>query len=217
MNNPSGEQISALVDGELDEHDRHAAVDVLLDSDDIRNTWGRYHLIRDSLTRNLPSGLDSDFSSRVMQALENEPTVLAPPRVHSTLGRRLAGLAVAASVAAVAVMGVQFMYQQDAGAPAAQVAQTSAGAFSSPQQNLARATIRPSLQPNIRPNIQTVTQAIGQGSSGPALVKNFNPRLNRYLVDHNQFASGATVQGVTPYARIVASPNTHYILIPAQK
>jgi len=47
--------------------------------------------------------------------------------------------------------------------------------------------------------------------------KRFHPNLNKYLVDHNQQTARAAVQGVMPYARIVAQPNAHYIVIPVQK
>jgi len=228
MTNASDEQISALVDGELDDQGCHAAVDELLNQSDFRKSWGRYHLIGDALRRSLPRTIDAQFSARVMAALEDEPTVLAPrTRLGAGLGQRLAGLAVAASVAAVAVLGVQFMYQQDASAPIQPVAQAPAGLSPAPQQNIARATIQPQFhqpQPfqsqigsSLRSNVQTVTQSAGPVARIPATAKYFNPRLNKYLVDHNQQASTAIVQSVIPYARIVAYPNSHHILIQAQK
>lgn len=218
MTNPSDEHISALVDGELDEQERHAAVDALLSQSDARKSWGRYHLIGDALRRSLPHTIDNGFSARVMAALEDEPTVLAPrARPLSHLGQRLAGLAVAASVAAVAVLGVQFMYQQDEGAPIQPMAQAPTGLSPMPQRNIAQATMQSQIQSTIHPNIQTVTQSAGPVARIPATVNHFNPRLNKYLVDHNQLASRAIMQGVIPYARIVAYPNSHHILIKAQK
>jgi sigma-E factor negative regulatory protein RseA len=236
MTNSSDERISALMDGELDEQMQPSAVDELLKKHRTRDTWARYHLISDTLRQSLPAGLDKQFSCRVMAALDAEPTVLAPPAPQvSSLTRRLAGLAVAASVAAVAVMGVQFMYQQDGQAPVGQLAQapgaTSPGAVSpstvsssaispknlSTNQTFARAAIRP--------NIQTVTQSMNSTTMSPSLaqqrpphLKNrLHPNLNKYLLDHNQQTARAAVQGVMPYARIVADPNTYYIIIPAQK
>lgn len=228
MTNSSDERISALMDGELDESTRRVATDELLKKDKARNTWARYHLISDTLRQNLPAGIDRQFSSRVMAALDDEPTVLAPsvPQA-SPLTRRLAGFAVAASVAAVAVMGVQFMYQQDdAQTPAGPMAQApktlppgnklSPNALST-NQALARA--------QIQQNIQTVTQTMSPTTINPPhaqqqtspLAQRFHPNLNRYLVDHNQQAARLAVQGAMPYARIVAQPNAHYIVIPAQK
>lgn len=223
MTNSPDERVSALLDGELAEHELQSAMDELLAKDDNRKAWARYHLIGDTLKRNLPTGIDHDFSSRVMAVLDDEPTVLAPPPSRASWGQRAAGLAVAASVAAVAVLGVQFVYQEDAQAPVQQVAQQA-----SPAQNTTLMAKKNAERVGIRSNIQTVTQPAGQStvqlvtqsenstSNAPKIVKHFHPRLNKYLVDHNQQASQA-VQGVVPYARIVAYPNSHRILIQAQK
>lgn len=214
MTNPSDERISALVDGEANDQECQLTVDELLSQGDKREAWGRYHLIGGTLKRSLPTGLDQGFSSRVMSALDNEPTVLAP-RPRSSWGQRAAGLAVAASVAAVAVLGVQFMYQQDGQAPVQKMAQVPAKL--SPQQNIARANLQRSFQPSLRANIQTVTQTSSISNRIPQSAKRFHPRLNKYLVDHNQQTSRGTVQAIIPYARIVAYPNSRHTLIQAQK
>lgn len=212
MINPSDERISALVDGELDEREHQASVDKLLADSENRKAWGRYHLIGDTLKRSLPKGMDHDFSSRVMAALDNEPTVLAPPApTKSSWGQRVAGLAVAASVTAVAILGVQFMYQQDGQTLTPQMAQTSSGLSPIAQSQPSR------VQQSLQANIQTVTQSSVTMAHPPKPVKQFHPRLNRYLVDHNQQAPRAAVQGMIPFARIVAYPNSHRLLIQAQK
>jgi len=221
MINPSDERISALVDGELDKQEHQITVDELLACDESRKAWGRYHLIGDTLKHSLPNGIAHGFSSRVMAALDNEPTVLAPPpQTKSSWGQRAAGLAVAASVAAVAVLGVQFMYQQDGQPRAPQMAQVPASLLpmAQSQQNVARASVRqPGIQQSLRANIQTVTQSSGVPGHRPRSLKQVHPRLNKYLVDHNQQSPRAAVQGMIPYARIVAYPNSHRILTQAQK
>ncbi len=221
MTNLSNERISALVDGELDKQEHQASVDELLAHGENRKAWGRYHLIGDALKRSLPGGMDHGFSSRVMAALDNEPTVLAPPPpTKSSWGQRVAGLAVAASVTAVAVLGVQFMYQQDGQTLAPQTAQVPASLspVAQSQQNIARASARQSsVQQSLQANIQTVTRSSSTVSRAPGPLKQIHPRLNRYLVDHHQQAPRAAVQGMIPYARIVAYPNSHRILMQAQK
>ena len=219
MTNSSDERISALMDGELDEQMQHSAMDELLNKTEARDTWARYHLISDTLRQHLPAGMDTQFSSRVMSALEDEPTILAPRTTQtSSMARRLSGLAVAASVAAVAVMGVQFMYQQDGQLPAEQMAQAPV----SPTASVANKAFA---RAPIRQNIQTVTQSMNPTAMTPRLAqqqspltqKRFHPNLNKYLVDHNQLTARTAVQGVMPYARLVAQPNARYIIIPAQK
>jgi negative regulator of sigma E activity len=214
MTNPPDERISALIDGELDAYEQHKAVDELLAHDKNRKAWGRYHLISDTLKHSLPGSIDHDFSSRVMAALDDEPTVLAPSS-RASWGQRAAGLAVAASVAAVAVLGVQFMYQQDSQAPVAQLAQQG-----SPAQDTTLMAKKNAQRVGMQANVQTVTESAttaGNASIGVKKgLKRFHPHLNKYLVDHNQQRS-RTVQGVVPFARIVAYPNSHRILIQAQK
>jgi len=226
MINPSDERISALVDGELDEQEHQASVDKLLAHSENRKAWGRYHLIGDTLKRSLPKGMDHDFSSRVMAALDNEPTVLAPPApAKPSWGQRVAGLAVAASVTAVAILGVQFMYQQDGQTLTPQMAQTSMGLSPTAQSQVARVNLQQSqpgvqqsrVQQSLRANMQTVTQSSVAMAHSPKPVNQFHSRLNKYLVDHNQQAPRAAVQGMIPYARIVAYPNSHRLLIQAQK
>ncbi len=224
MINPSDERISALVDGELDEREHQVSVDKLLAHSENRKAWGRYHLIGDTLKRSLPKGMDHDFSSRVMAALDNEPTVLAPPApAKSSWGQRVAGLAVAASVTAVAILGVQFMYQQDGQTLTPQMAQTSMGLSPTAQSQAARVNLQQSgvqqsrVQQSLRANIQTVTQSSVTMAHSSKPVNQFHSRLNKYLVDHNQQAPRAAVQGMIPYARIVAYPNSHRLLIQAQK
>ncbi len=234
MTNPSDERISALVDGELDAREHQASVDKLLAHSENRKVWGRYHLIGDALKRSLPQGMDHGFSSRVMVALNNEPTVLAPPApTKLSWGQRVAGLAVAASVTAVAVLGVQFMYQQDGQTLTPQVAQTSTGLSPIVQsQQVVRANVKqssvkqssvqqssvqqPNVQQSLSANIQTVTQSSAMAHR-PKPVRQFHSRLNKYLVDHNQQAPRIAVQGIFPSARIMAYPNSHRRLIQAQK
>lgn len=95
-----GEEISSLVDGELD--DDHAdVVNAQLRRPEGRSEWACYHIIGDTLrgTPRLSPGFDQRFAAR----LAAEPTVLAPrpkpPRVLPTVW------AVAATLAAVGVVG----------------------------------------------------------------------------------------------------------------
>jgi sigma-E factor negative regulatory protein RseA len=191
MTNQFDERISSLLDGELDEQERQQTLTVLEKNPELRGRWERYHLASDAIRHNLPAGIDTGFAARVMQALEGEPTVLAPPPVKavttpSPFTKRLAGVAVAASVAAVAVFGVQTLNRD-----------TSLSA----QQQMAQV-------PAVNLGEKAVVQVAGNPSqpSSPQTVHYFDPSLNKYLVDHNQQAARAGIQGMMPYARIVAYP-----------
>ncbi len=68
------ESLSALVDGELDNSQRHKIADELLTNANARETWHRYHLLRDALKKNLPEELAPNLVDRVCNAIANEPT-----------------------------------------------------------------------------------------------------------------------------------------------
>ncbi|HHQ4775582.1 TPA: sigma-E factor negative regulatory protein [Aeromonas veronii] len=130
------EQISALMDGDLS--DAEVLNELEMDSD-LQATWGRYHLIGDAMRGDLPVNLQLDLSDSIMAALEDEPTILAPKPVETAsvvqpvvapiktdsnnvvplfrrVGQQLGQYAIAASVAAVVIFGVQ-QYQGQDGVP----------------------------------------------------------------------------------------------------
>lgn len=115
------ERISALMDGELQD-DRE--VGELAQQPECMATWERYHLIGDALRDDLPPQLNLDLGARVAMALEDEPVLLVPHARRSRLAHlkpTLRGLlgqggqyAIAASVAAAMILGVQ-QYRADDG------------------------------------------------------------------------------------------------------
>ena len=136
------EQISALMDGDL--IDAEVLNELEMDSD-LQDTWGRYHLIGDAMRGDLPVNLQLDLSDSIMAALEDEPTILAPKPVETApvqqpaivpvktdsnvvplfrrVGQQLGQYAIAASVAAAVIFGVQ-QYQGQDGVPANPVLNT---------------------------------------------------------------------------------------------
>ncbi|MCX9107140.1 RseA family anti-sigma factor [Aeromonas veronii] len=136
------EQISALMDGDL--IDAEVLNELEMDSD-LQDTWGRYHLIGDAMRGDLPVNLQLDLSDSIMAALEDEPTILAPKPVEvlpvlqpvvapvktdsnvvplfRRVGQQLGQYAIAASVAAAVIFGVQ-QYQGQDGVPANPVLNT---------------------------------------------------------------------------------------------
>lgn len=168
--------LSALADGELHgaELERHIAL--LRDDPRLLASWQAYHLIRDAVSSNLNQAVAPQLHLRVAAALESEPTILAPRQRRPWL-KQVASLAIAASVTGVAIIGLQNMNGVDGAPGAAQVAQ---------KQEYLR--IEPSL----------VAQQKAQ------VVQNQNnDTLDRYLVNHNEYAVSSGIQGVLPYVRIV--------------
>ncbi|MGB2818973.1 MAG: sigma-E factor negative regulatory protein [Burkholderiaceae bacterium] len=105
------EQLSSLIDGELDPHEAAAVLDALCRDAELQRRWSDLQLVGDALRSTEVAACHLDgFCARVSQALAAEPTVLAP-RVRRSSMRRYAipGFAVAASVAAIAFVAVPLL------------------------------------------------------------------------------------------------------------
>jgi sigma-E factor negative regulatory protein RseA len=98
------EQVSALMDDQLDGAECDGCLRRLKDDDGLRADWEVYHLIGDALRGTPARGLSTGFAGR----LAAEPTVLAPraaARGPSPRRKAWYALSAAASVAAMAVVG----------------------------------------------------------------------------------------------------------------
>ncbi len=168
------EWVSALTDGELAGDELKRGLDALRQHPELLTSWSRYHLIRDALHSNLEPQLVPDLSQRIATALAQEPVILAPQRPRRPWLRHAAGLAVAASVTGIAIIGLR-QFSDDSGP-------------------VTIATTEP--QEYIRLEQPPATVAANpQVSNGEHLAP--------YLVNHNEFAASSGMQGVLPYVRIV--------------
>jgi len=102
ITDPVGEQLSALMDGELPPEQVRFLLRRLDADASLPTRWSRYHAARAALRRQGGAQLRADFADVVMQRLANE-TVVAVPRGGRVL-RWLGGGAIAASVAVVALV-----------------------------------------------------------------------------------------------------------------
>jgi len=120
------EHISSLVDGEAGDVERDKLIEKLKNCSDSQQVWARYCVIGEAMKRNLPANPKHDLLSRVRNALESEPALLAPSpgnetpestpaeivtlpesRKASIEQKSFWGYGIAASVALVAVIGFQ--------------------------------------------------------------------------------------------------------------
>lgn len=172
------EQISALVDDELAEAEQALLINRLEGDVTLRDSLLRYQLISDSLQNHLPRKIDPDFNVGVQLALQDEPDVHARRPVRlARLFKPVAGIAIAASVAVVAVLSLQSVRQQ---APA-----TAAIASAPVTDEFARTDGAPLLA-NTPANLSADAQS-----------------LDVYLVNHNEYAVNRGMQGMLPYVRFV--------------
>lgn len=113
MSETKKEQLSAFMDNEVDGLNKDIADDLLKDPE-LLDAWSRYHLISDSLKQGLPERIDRNLAKNVSDTLRNEPAIVAPHRSSHAYIKPVAGFAIAASVAALAILGIQ---QQQLGGP----------------------------------------------------------------------------------------------------
>jgi sigma-E factor negative regulatory protein RseA len=191
------EQISALMDGELDEA-RVQALCAQLKNDESSECWAAYHMIGDALRSECFA--QAGFARRFAERLAAEPTVLAPgskpllegrnghqrPLVHWSDSVRARpwyyGMAAAASVAAVGLVG-WFGAQE----------------FSLGPGLTEQAALAP-----VKAGVATI--AVNAQSSAALSRKAQMPTLDPYLLVHQEFSPTTVMQGVRPYVRTVAAP-----------
>lgn len=171
------DRVSALMDGELDEHQARQIIAGIKQQGELRERWDTFHLIGDTLRGECH--LPPHFGARLAQRLAQEPTVLAPRR--STLKHTTAyALSAAASLSAVAL-----------------VAWTALSA-NSPLSN----PNTPATQPQIA---QVEPAAVPAAPIVQLTSMSSEGNMNEYLLAHQGFSPSTAIQGVAPYIRSVSA------------
>ena len=192
MSENSRELISALVDDEL-ETGSAFILNAMKDDQESRQLWQRYHLIGEAMKGNLPEHVDINLSDRIIKAIENESIPSMPARGLQPFLKPIAGFAIAASVTVVAILGVRQAGiepgSSTTGSSTPVVASTTSG------------------NSNYRLATATTATSVNNPDNPPqhyAMPVDAESRLNRYLVNYNEYRSNVGVQGMLPYVRIVA-------------
>lgn len=168
------ENVSALIDGEIDGHEAHQAMLRLKDTEQARESWSTYHIIGEVMRGEVLPALD--ISHRVMAALETEPTVLAPRRrLHASRALTYA-LSAAASISAVAVVGWMVFSTTNVANPPVEIARVVAPST-------------PASQAGVN------TQLVSSPSDG---------QMNEYLLAHQGVSPSTSLHGVAPYIRTIS-------------
>jgi len=214
-----GEHLSSFVDGELDRDHCDIMISSICKDEDMKSCLTRYQMISDSMKNQLPDGIKSDFVHCVMAAIESEPTALAPTApsrssaVSSTSGKiinfpsltkKVAGFAIAASVATIAVIGVQSQ-NQDSATQVVVMPENSEFVRLNKESTMT-ANVNPTVIPKATSGYSTASSSVSPQSI-PQLrpTPKFDPILQQYIVNHAQYASGSGVNDIFSHARIVAS------------
>lgn len=170
------EKVSALIDGELDEHEMGQQLSLLKQNDSAQESWQIFHLIGDAMRGD--SRMSPDFGRRFAERLALEPTILAPKRrVVRHVAKHV--MSIAASLAAVSVVAWVAFSGNPLNTPQA----PATAQLAAPTQ---LATTAPVVSASQLPNVNS------QG------------KMNEYLLAHQGFSPSTAIQGVVPYIRTVS-------------
>ena len=106
MSKETREHLSALVDGEISRETSRFLVRRLGTDNELRATWTRYHLVRDCLRHQDGAIAGEELCARISRALENEQAGKPSLKLPTAWLKPAAGLAIAASVALMAIVAV---------------------------------------------------------------------------------------------------------------
>ena len=200
------EQLSAMIDGEVRPDEE--LMGLLKDSDEWRARWQRYHLARLAFRGELPNTLAADVPARVRAALENEPVVLARRRTQRLRGggglaKQAAGMAIAATIATVAVLSVQNSTRVENETAPQQVAAVPP-VETVPRQVASVPTPSSGLQRVVEGSTSVVVTGNNVRQAPAGLSAGVQTKLSGYLVNHNELSSRTGMQGIPAYTRIVS-------------
>lgn len=183
MSDEIREQLSALVDDELSDVEQPLLLGRVQRDTELRECLGRYQLIGEVM-RGIADTTTLGVADRVRRVLLQDvggqlPDI--PKQEGFNWWKPVAGFAVAASVALVAVLTVSSVRETATDA-------VPELASSNPAGVPAVARVSDDQWDRIEPGI--------------------DKRLSGYLVNHNEYAASRGVQGVMPYVRIVGFENS---------
>jgi len=203
------ESLSALMDGQADELEVRRVLKAVSENDELRDTWRRHQMAAAAMRRELPRQV-VDYSVAIRNAIEDEQSYggqTAIQRFIKPLGR----FAVAASVAIVALVGIQ-QYNQpiDTEVPLATINEIPV--------NIDMPQLRTSAEFGIPPvTARTVSASNNpeQGYTAPRTViqvrevtpdkvtrEQVQAYLNNLMLQHTEHAAMNTNQGMLPFARM---------------
>jgi len=185
MSKESREHLSCLMDGEINRETGRFLVRRLGADRELRKTWARYHLLRDCLRHQEGELVADDLCGKVQQALAGEALQIAPRRFATAWLKPVAGVAVAASVALMAVFAVGPGQDPASTLPGEVAGSPQAEAFVSPQNILSRS-----------PRAQQASVMGGRGAS---------QKMNSYLLRHYQVTGSTGGKGFVSYIPIVVT------------
>lgn len=196
MNEEIKQQLSDLMDGELDSQRRRFLFRRLSDDAHLSAVWSRWHLSRDCLRGESSAPLRADFLLGISEAISADS---APRRSSSHVLRFAGGLAVAASVAVAALLAIPGGLPSNETVPGAAVAESAPA----PAARVAASSLT---ERDLRPELSSVAQTVARSMDARSLdpVVRVDPRLESYLLRHNAALRQQGEASMLPYISLVA-------------
>ncbi|NWG29937.1 MAG: hypothetical protein HXY29_00390 [Rhodocyclaceae bacterium] len=191
-------EISALIDGEVEEHEVREAIRASLDDPE---RWRTYLLIGEAMRGETAPRLD--LTEAVMARLAEEPVVLAPRNLRERRPRHHPLLALAASVAGVAVVGWVAL----TGAPQPIGSETKLVTAGTPSVMIASAV--PPAPPFRNESAPGGTPAIPPAPTLSNAVPTASADMQEYLLAHQAQAATVRLGEAARQIRTVALTATH--------
>ncbi len=192
MKEQQQQALSALLDGELTAAQANGVLDTLERDPELRGAWERYHLIGGALRGEPVVMAYRDVAEETRARVASEPTVLAPAAPRARRPSRLApfaGVALAASAAFLAVLAVPSLFEP-ASIPSAASTMAQTAEHTAVPESQAAASERFLVG---RPFQRWHVDEPGVAS-----------KLDRLLVNHQEYAPATGINGMLPYATLVS-------------
>ncbi len=190
MKNKTNERISALFDGELSRFETRRWTGEVLEKEELSMRINRYQMIGDVLREEMPAKINPDFSKAVSEKLVD---VTAEPYKHKEWLKPAGGLAVAASVALVSLLGLRVLTAPEADPVAI-------ASLSGEAQQLRRelptnntAPVRLATAPVVNPITPVADSSQSKPEPKVRQLSSNQPFLTNYIATHSQYADPSSM------------------------
>ena len=188
------ESISALMDGESNELELQRVLSGIGEDTGLRETWVRYHAVREVVSGGSAANFSVDISRRVREALVEESANHSSGAITRLL-KPVASFAVAASVVAVVVVvGQQIAQLGESGSYTSANSLVAGGAPVGLVNSLGATPVRASYGtqgvPVLQPAARTAYRELAR------------QRMQKYMQEHAEHAALNSPQGLVPFARV---------------
>jgi len=177
------EKLSNFIDGELNQTDSEQLIKQMQRDEDLRSLWGRLNIYSAAMRDELSPALNDNFSNHVIEALRNEPVQLSPavlPEKKSKKGP-LVGFAIAASLLGIAILLQKPLLQ---------------GETENTGSNIVALTV--AVDPDKSVETEKYELIVANSKN-----ENVRERINRLLVEHNEYNPASDMTGMWSYSRFV--------------